>query len=62
MLGAHVPLHQHPHGVRVDVDGHACPECPIFYPNVFCRTCHGRGLVTTLELAVWQRRHLAEAR
>jgi hypothetical protein len=55
-------IDQHPRGVRFDVK-HACPECPTPFaggihllPKVFCQTCHGDGLITTEQLAQWQRR------
>lgn len=61
MRDPHRPLDQHQGGKRVEVLGHACPDCPVGAPQPFCRTCLGAGLVTTLQLNVWQLRHLAEA-
>lgn len=48
-------------GERFDVQ-HACPQCPsplatgiAIAPSIFCRWCSGTGLVTTAQLAAWQR-------
>lgn len=51
----------HPLGVRMDIQ-HACPECPsplaaglTIAPSILCRWCSGSGLLTTEQLARWQR-------
>lgn len=57
-------IDQHVRGERVEAT-HACPDCPTplakLYvpPAATCRTCGGRGNVTTAELAAWQLRALA---
>lgn len=33
---------------------HACPECEIGKANPFCRSCHGSGLLTDLQLRIWE--------
>lgn len=50
---------QHPQGRRIDVQ-HACPECGPWEKHPFCINCWGTNLVTTAQLAAWQRRVLAE--
>lgn len=53
-------IEQHPRGERIEVR-HACPDCPTPLttlwqpPRPDCRFCAGTGLVTTAELARWQR-------
>lgn len=56
----HRSMDQHPLGIRTETK-HACPECPIFYANPFCRWCLGTGLVEASRLAFWQRVQDAEA-
>lgn len=34
---------------------HACPDCEIGKVNPWCTTCHGRGLLTDLQLFKWER-------
>ena len=50
-------LAQHDLGERIDVVGHACPECPLGRPAPFCEVCLGAGMVSTERLA----RHSAAA-
>jgi len=52
---------QHPAGERIEVR-HACPECGPFEKHLFCTVCWGTNLVTTAQLAAWQRQVLAETR
>lgn len=53
-------IDQHVRGERIDVIGHACPDCPQpvarlqVAPNPFCRWCQGTGVVSTAMLAAWQ--------
>lgn len=47
-------------GDRVDVVGHACPDCPIGTPAAFCRWCLGTGLVSDSKLTEWQREQNAK--
>jgi hypothetical protein len=61
MREPHVPLGQHRSGRRLEVLGHACPDCPVGQPRPFCPSCLGAGILTSAELAVWQARHLAQA-
>jgi hypothetical protein len=39
---------------------HACPECPIGAPRVFCECCGGHGSVTETRLAQWQLKVLSD--
>ena len=39
---------------------HACPECPMHQPRPFCTTCHGRGLLTELQLHAWHSRRMQD--
>jgi hypothetical protein len=39
---------------------HACPECPIGAPRVFCECCGGHGNVTDGQLARWQLKVLSD--
>ncbi len=48
-------LAQHPRGERIEVLGHACPQCDLASPKPFCSVCLGSGLATTDRLAAWQR-------
>lgn len=55
------PLGRHALGSRTHVDGHMCPaERCGWPPYPFCPTCGGSGIVTELQLAVWQRTQYAE--
>lgn len=49
-----------PHALGLRLPGdqvtHACPECPIGDPNMFCPACQGRGNLTTQELDAYLRR------
>jgi len=38
---------------RITAD-HMCPDCGL-PPRAFCPTCQGRGVVTGLQLSIWQR-------
>lgn len=53
-------LSPHAYGVRQDVS-HACPQCGL-PPRISCDLCRGTGLVTTEQLAHWQRRIMAGGR
>lgn len=55
------PLGRHALGSRVQVEGHMCPQERCGWPPYpFCPVCGGAGVITELELALWQRRQYAE--
>lgn len=54
---ARAALPAHVRGERVEVTGHACPDCPLGAPQPFCETCLGAGVVSTDRLDRWQARH-----
>lgn len=39
---------------------HACPECPMHDPRPFCSTCNGRGLLTELQLRMWNSKRMTD--
>jgi hypothetical protein len=39
---------------------HACPECPMRQPRPFCQTCNGRGLLTELQLRIWNSKRMQD--
>ena len=39
---------------------HACPECPMHDPRPFCSTCNGRGLLTELQLRIWNSKRMLD--
>lgn len=40
---------------------HACPDCPLGQPRVFCPTCLGVGSIDEADLARWVMRKNAAA-
>lgn len=45
---------QHPYGERIEAM-HQCPDCA-GRVRIFCVTCAGAGLVSSLRLEIWERR------